>query len=256
MPKVAILIVSYIHDLPYLRWNLQSIDKFCSGFSGVTLVVPHDEVSEFASLAAAHKCQLRPYARTNDQSRWHLHSQVQKCFADIHCPGADYVLHTDSDCIFDQSVTPEDYFVKGKPYMVIESYSRLKGNPWKEVTEKSLGFPVEYETMRMHPQVNPIRIYPYLRYHIEATHRMRFENYVLSQRGGFPFGFSEHNAIGAFAKQFHPNWYHWIDVGKEPWPKEKLIQFWSVSPPDKKQASPHGEPDRVPLEVIQKVLAS
>lgn len=256
MSKTCILIVSYSKDLPYLRFNLRSINKFGTGFSGVTLVVPSQEASDFASLAASENCDLRTYERTEDKTKWQIHAQVQKCMADVHCPNADFILHTDSDCIFTELVCPEDYMRDGKPFMLMEDYSRLKGNPWKGVTQDCLKMTVKYEFMRAHPQVNPCAVYPALRNYLEFLHKMPFETFVLSRPGGFPFSFTEHNIIGAYAYRFMNSAYHWIDLGKEKAPPEKLRQFWSMAPIDKKQPSPHGEPECTPLEIIQKILSA
>lgn len=256
MPKVEILIVSYAKDLPYLRWCLESIKKFATDFSGVTLVVPSVEIGDFKDFAQETNWKLRVYNRTEDKRKWHLAAQVEKCLADQHCPDADFILHTDSDCIFTEPVTPDDYFVNGKPVMVIEAYSRLKGNPWQSIVRKALGWLPEYETMRRHPQVNPVGIYADVRQRVERVNRMRFADWVLMQKGDFPFGFTEHNTIGAVALR-DLRWrtaYHWIDAGKETPPKEKLLQFWSHSPPDKPQKSQHGETDRAPMYVIKGIL--
>lgn len=254
MPKVTILIVSYAHDLPYLRYNLDSIEKFATGFAGVTLVVPEQEASEFASLAASYKCELKTYKRTPDRLKWHLAAQAEKCFADKYCPDADFILHTDSDCIFTESVTPDDYFVNGKPVMLIKEWSLCPGNPWKPVVDAVLKTDSKYSTMERHPQVNPRRAYPALRLTLSALHRMPFDEFVLSLKPDFPWGFTEHNILGNIALELMPQAYHWIDAGKQDPPHEKLRQFWSLSPPDKPQHSPHAGPMCVPIEIIRQTL--
>jgi len=249
---MAILIASYSRDISYLSWCLKSVEKFATGFTGVTVVVPEDEAKMFKKLTE----NLKTYQRIQDQSKWQLHAQVQKCMADFYCPNADFVLHMDSDCIFKESVTPKDYLARGKPVMVIKEYSRLQGSPWKAVTERALGFPVAYETMQRHPQVNPIGIYSDMRKHIESVHHQLFEDYVLCGSGGFPFSFSEHNCIGAFALS-RPEWrdkYHWIDSAKNPRPKEKVKQFWSLSPIEKPQGTPHDHDTIIPLKICQEVI--
>lgn len=241
--NVHILIVSYSGDLPYLELNLRTIRKFCSGFSGVTVVVPDSEMPLFFDLCHDHKAILKIYRRPRDRSAWQIAAQCQKCWADAHCPGSDFVLHTDSDCIFTDPVVPEDYFVGGKPVMLYESYSRLPSDmPWKTVTENILKRPVEYEFMRRHPQVNPTGIYSDFRLYIESLHKQPFTRFIESRNPNYPWGFSEHNAIGAFAFN-HPEWsksYHWHLVEKDGVPKEKLMQFWSHSGIDKPQEISHG----------------
>lgn len=252
--KTEILIASWSRDIFYLQWCIKSIERFARGFSGVTIVVPHCERHLFRDFTG--KSTIATYERTVDSKKWQIQAQAQKCMADRYCPEADFILHMDSDCIFTEPVTPEDYFIDGKPVMLIEEFSRLPDSPWKKVTEEVLGEPVQYETMRRHPQVNPASLYRALRGHIEQVHKRTFQDFVLSRKADFPWGFSEHCAIGAFAfnRAAWRHQYHWIDLAKEPAPREKLRQFWSLSAIDKKQSSPHDHDEIVPLEICRQVI--
>lgn len=221
--NTEILLVTFSKDIEWARWCLKSIAKFATGFSGLTLVVPTKDRDAFMESSSIMDFALR----THDLEG-HLGAQCQKCFADVHCPGVDYVCHLDSDTVFTEPVTPNDYFVDGKPVMLIEEFSRLQGNPWKPTVDKALGGDAKFETMRRHPQVNPVGLYADMREHIAKTHGMIFERYVMSQKPDYPWFFSEHCTIGAFA--LNSDWrshYHWIDVTNQPHPKNKLVQFWS-----------------------------
>lgn len=240
--RMDILIVSYLKDLPYLELNLRSIEKFCSGFGATIVLVPQEEARELSGPLSSFKVEVRHYKRNSPPSHWHLKHQAEKCHADRWCPSADLVLHTDSDCMFREPVTPEDYLVNEKPVMLYEAYSRLpKEVPWKSVTEAALRQPVEFEFMRRHPQVNPVGVYPRLRVHIEKVQNQGFDQFVMSRNPGFPWGFTEHNIIGAFAyydPDFHEK-YHWHDAAQGV-PHEKLIQFWSGSGIHTPQNISHG----------------
>lgn len=242
--RMDILIVSYLKDLPYLELNLRSIEKFCSGFGAVNLLVPKEEYEAFRPLRVRHTFPMvvHTYDRNVPPPYWHLKHQAEKCHADRWCPSADFVLHTDSDCMFREPVTPEDYLVNEKPVMLYEAYSRLpKDVPWKSVTEAALRQPVEFEFMRRHPQVNPVGVYPRLRAHIEKVQNQDFDKFVMSRKPGFPWGFTEHNIIGAFVyydPEFHEK-YHWHDAAQGT-PHEKLIQFWSGSGIHTPQDISHG----------------
>lgn len=252
--KTTILIASWSRDLEYLKWCLKSIQKFATGFDGITLIVPNQEYELFWKLGVP--VDIKTYERVGDSKKWQIQAQCQKCLADQHCPNADFILHMDSDCIFTEPVKPEDYFTEGKPVMLIEAYTRLGYSPWKAVTEAVLKQSVAYETMRRHPQVNPIGVYADLRAHIELTHKTDFESFVLSRKADFPWGFSEHNAIGAFALS-DPKWksqYHWIDAGKNIIPKEKVKQFWSLSAIDQPQGTPHDKDTVTPLQICKKIV--
>lgn len=241
--KTEILIVSYAKDLPYLRYCVVSIAKFATGFSGLTLLVPEQERDIFfPELLIKAGVTFKTYPRVEDPAKWHLNAQMQKCHADEWCPQADFIAHLDSDCVFTEPVTPADYFHEGKPVMCIESFARLPSCPWQPVIAKTLRFNPSHETMRRHPQVNPRGIYEAVRDYVAINNGMAFDDYVLSQKPDFPWGFTEHNTIGCYARASR-TWqdkYHWIDLAVEPWPHHKLMQFWSLSPPELEQDLPSG----------------
>lgn len=243
--NTEILIVTYLRDLEYLRWNLKSIRKFASGFHNVRLLVPNQEMQKF-------RFELREfsdlimcdgYPRVDDSRLWHLQHQAMKCRADQICPGTDFILFLDSDCVLTEPVTPEDYFVDEKPVLLIEEYSRLPANhPWKPTVDRALGIDAKYETMRRHPAVHYRGMFKDFREAVERQQNRHFDEYVLSCKSDFPWGWSEFATLGAFVL-WDAAWrdkYHFIDVGKVPYPKGKLIQFWSHSPIDQAQGLPSG----------------
>jgi hypothetical protein len=257
--NVEILVVSYLKDKPWLVHCLNSIRKFARGFGPTTLLVPAKEVGSFVELTrdfATTEFHLMTYPRVKSSRLWHLDHQRMKCRSDEVCPNADFVLHTDSDCVFTEPVTPEDYFVGANPVMWMESYERL-GNavPWQPVVERALGCTVTHEFMRHHPQVNPRGVYADVRNHIESVHHMPFDQYVLSQKADFPWGFEEFDTIGAFA--YHsPKWrgkYHWIDLGEMPRPKEKLVQMWSHGSMDDPRTIINNVDTRTPNQLFKEL---
>ncbi len=252
--KVSILIVSWLQDRKWLEYCLRSITKFASGFHETVVLVPEQEAKEFSErLPLPEGVRRSTYPRTSDKAKWHLQHQAMKCHADLWCPDADFVLHTDSDCVFSEPVTPDDYFVDGKPVMLIEPYRNLVNNPWQIPTQNALKRLVEFETMRRHPQVNPAEIYVDLREHMHQLHNMTLEAFFLTRKPDYPWGVSEFCLIGAYAYEYHRHLYHWIDVSKHPRPRSKLIQFWSHSPPDKPQEMPNKEHGHygTPIEMLR-----
>jgi hypothetical protein len=252
--KTEILIVSYAHDIPYLNWCLKSISKFSSGFSGLTLVVPEEERAQFNPMMVEYPHGQMRWSVATHKQPGHLGAQLQKCLADKHCPDADFILHTDSDCIFTEPVTPEDYFVGGKPVMCIAEYRKLPPIPWRAVTEKALGLDCPWETMRRHPQVNPRGVYNDMRQRVSLVNDCLFEHYVMAQKSDYPWGFSEHNCIGSFAHET-PRWkseYHWVDVGSQTYPAPKLMQYWSHAAPDQMHHLPSGGMGR-PLDDFKRL---
>lgn len=248
---VDILVATCLKDMDYLEYCVRSVHKFCTGFNKLVLVVAQEEEPHFRKFSEGAK--IKTYHRTGDITKRQIHAQAQKCFADVHCE-SDFILMVDSDCVFIEPVTPDEYFVNRKPVMLMEDFANLPGNPWKEPTERALGWPVQWECMRRHPQVLPRRLFADMRERIQNLHGMPFEQYVLSQRGEFPFGFSEHCALGAYAIH-DPYWrgeIHWINIGMHVRPKDKLMQFWSHAPPGEVQGLPSGG-NAKPIEVFNQL---
>lgn len=254
--KTQVLVVSYLKDKPWLVHCLKSIAKFASGFSGTKVLVPMDEAQHFVGILREELdpfFTLATYNRAQNPRLWHLDHQRMKCRADEVCPDADFILHTDSDCIFTEPVTPEDYFVDGKPVMWIQSYDSLpKDFPWKPVVDACMGGDNKFETMRRHGAVHYRALYKDLRDHIEATHHVPFDEFVLSRKPDFPWGWTEFNMLGVMA--LSPKWrdkYHIVDL-KDGVPKNKILQMWSHSPEDKPQSTPFGF-NLTPKEIYDKL---
>lgn len=264
--NTSIFIRGCAHDLGYLDLCLKSIRKFATGFYEVVVVVADYDRVLFKQLAERHQVLLKDYPGAPDRAQGQICAQWAACMADTFVSkGAELIAFVDSDCVFIEPVTPADYIINVKPVLCIESYSRMPpGYPWKSVVEETLKFQVEFDTMRRHPALHYPKMLPLFRDYVCLAHGLRvdrgdlFRQYVLSRKGSFPWGFTEFNALGAFALAA-PAWkdqYHWIDLGHEPRPKSKLRQFWSLSPPDKPQHAMmpgDGMVNIVPMEFCQKL---
>jgi hypothetical protein len=136
----------------------------------------------------------------------------------------------DSDCVFNQPVTPDHYFKAGKPILPFANYNTLPADvPWKRVTEEVISAIVENEYMRRPGLVYPVELFAEFRRRISLIHEMPFEDFILSRKADFPWGFSEFNAIGAFA-HLTPRWineFHWVDLGKDGKHDSCINQYWS-----------------------------
>lgn len=241
--NVEIFIVTCAKDLPYLRYALLSIGKFASGFSGTTVLYPSQEREQFSMLTvpeAPKTFAVKMREFDEYQPKGMLDHEAQILMADLHCPEADFIFHTDSDCVFREPFSPEDYFVGGNPVLLKESYARLKTThpgryQWQAVTESALGFPCPFETMCRHPMVNPRDVYGSHREHIERRWKVSLRTYYLAGKNEFPQDRAEFNSLGSFAHLLCPDLYHWIEIPLEERPRDKLIQFWSHRPPDQLQ---------------------
>lgn len=252
-----IFIVTHRRDRSWLDWCVKSIYKFVAGFNQIVVLVPTPELSAFDS----NGIKLVSF----DQSpppRGHIHHCLQKCMANKWCD-ADFILFVDSDCIFREPTSVNDYFVNGRPILLMESYSSLERqkNPalcWRSGTSEVLGFIPTHEFMRRHPAVHCRELFPAFKSHIERIHRMGLEQYALSCRPENPVGFNDFNNLGAFANRFMPDKYHFIDIthaqGKRP--RDHLIQYWSHGAIDQPQERwLDGKCDSViPIEEIGRLL--
>jgi hypothetical protein len=240
--KTEILLITFKRHLPWADYCIRSIAKFGSGFSALTILVPHEDVAETSRLT---ECGLTFPSLVKGYDEWPgkgmIHHMAQIMRADEWCPQADFILHTDSDCIFSEPFSPEDYFVNGKPVLMHASFKWLINTQqanlemWQRAVAAAVGWKPSEETMRRHPAVHPRKIYAKARECIEAHTKMPCDDYIKSCENAFPQTFAEFPALGAVAWRFFHNDYHWIDQQREPFPHGKLAQFWGHAPPDQPQ---------------------
>ena len=215
-----ILIRSYYKDFRWLRYCLRSIDKYCSGFRYVVVVVPESSIERLFWMGLTSSMIFR----CRDYQDDYLGQQVTKLMADTFTD-ADFICHVDSDCIFHRPITPRDLFSNGRLEMAMTPYRKLSRHvPWQNITQRLFRRNIAYEFMRRQPQAFPRWLYRELRDHVQTIHGSDIESYVTAQP---PRGFSEYNALGAFAYYFHRTEFTWFDTSKRK-PKEELCKwYWS-----------------------------
>lgn len=239
MPKTEILYVTFARDLDWTRFSLESIRKYGSGFSGIKIVVPTWDVNKFLQFErySTPECPVLIKNFMEYPSKGFVHHLAMKCYGDVFCPSADFVLHMDPDCLFTSPFTPSDYLFSNHPVLVIEPYEVLKTvHParynWKQVTEAAVKFDVSHETMCRHPAVHHKETYKITRDRIEEVHGTPFTDFVIKQKNSYPQGFGEFNTLGAIARKYFIDDYHFIDRGdKGPSadPPSKVWQGWSYT---------------------------
>lgn len=232
--KVSIHIVSFTKHFNWLRYCLKSIEKYATGFHEVSVWVPNDDVGEMQILEQGYKgvVPLRVTGYEDWPGKGMLKHMCLIFRADECCPESDYILHTDSDCIFIEPVTPEDYFVGGKPVLMYGRYDWVcKIEPgirmWQQATHAALGWTPEMETMRRHPAVHPRETYLATRQCIERNTGKILDDYIKAGENSFPQSVAEFPTLGAYAWKFLSQRYHWINQETDPRPKDKILQFWS-----------------------------
>lgn len=205
-----IFIRSYRNDFEWLGYCLRSIQQFANAFSGVTIVVPLEDKPSLSHLTA------ETVFGTFDICEGYLAQQITKLEADKYTD-KDFILHVDSDCIFFEKTTPEDFFIDGKPIMLMEQCE----SPWPTISKRTLGWLDEYEYMRRLPIIYPRWIYEEFRRWIRHQHSTSLATWIASQ----PYReFSEFNTLGQWARKFHPEAFTWMHPKDVP---VKCRQFWS-----------------------------
>jgi hypothetical protein len=215
-----IVIRSYYKDFQWLRYALRSIKRYCRGFSRVVLITPKSSQPKLDWMELGGDVTLTCPDYRDD----YLGQQVTKLTADIFT-SAEYICHIDSDCVFCRRTTPDDLFESEKPVVRMTSYDDLDPHlPWKELTEKLLQREIFYDFMRTPPYTFPRWIYKSFREHVLSKHSTSLESYILGQ----PYrGFSEFNALGAYAWLYYNDRFAWREIGPREGGDGPCRVFWS-----------------------------
>jgi Family of unknown function (DUF6492) len=228
MTRTAIFIRSYWKDLAWLAYCLRSIQLFCEGFSEVVVTLPETSRPWLrrTSLPDVAKVIFVPSCADD-----YLGQQATKLFADTYCE-ADFIAHVDADCIFVRPVAPNDLHPGGRPLSLTKPVADLgRHYPWGKPTEHFLGFSAELDFMQRPPFVFPRWLYPALSEHCLSRHGTTLDRYVLSRP---PRGFSEFNALGAFAWRRHRDRFLFLDADSPDAPAPFCDWHWSwggLTPP-------------------------
>ena len=217
---VDILLRSYYKDFGWLSFCLRSIAKYCHGFRDVVVVVPEDS-RERLRLAEATPAHVQYCPQFPDD---YLGQQVTKLYADTYTD-ADFIIHVDSDCIFRRACSPLDLCKGERPHLLVTSCSQFPGRaPWQVATERFLRSRISYDFMRRQPLMYPRWIYGELRQYARNLHKRELADYVMDQP---PLGFSEFNALGAFAYSFYRSAFHWVETDEIAFNEQFCRIFWS-----------------------------
>lgn len=197
-PSFGFFCRTYHKDADRLHYLLRSIEKFCTGFSGITIT----------TLASSEE-KIRPISEEFPFSRYiecettaphdFIGQQITKMTANYYTD-YDYIIYIDSDCVIDKPITPDDFMADGRPIMLMEPYSLFynKGSnvPWQTVTSKFARRQVDYEFMRTFPLTYPRNFYADFQAWFEKNNGMPIEDVWKRVQGDY---FSEFNLMGAFS---------------------------------------------------------
>jgi len=209
--NVSLFVRSYEKDFQWLRYSIQSMEKYLTGVEERILVVPWTtqiptEISSFFD----HIVESYQYEKMDG----YVAQQFDKLDA-YKYTDKDYILYSDSDCIytapFDVSTMFDFYPVLGMtPYKQLEGSD---GHMWKGITEGLLGFDVSHEFMRHFPLLHRRdTVVDFSKDYPEIYKRVTGRN------------ISEFNLLGAYAFKKEHKYIFTEDV-----PRYPCHQFWSWS---------------------------
>lgn len=211
-----ILITSCKRDAEIVQFCLRSIKKYASGFGGVILLVPVQDVKAFRNMPDGVTLTTFDEA----PGKGFLHHMVQVCSADIILPQAEHIIHFDSDVMLWRDTTPADFVRDGRCIITREHYDRVAERNenrllWRKCVERAAGFTPTYDTMVCHANVYPRELYARVRDIVERHVGIPFAEYVLSCENGWPQGFCEYVLLGNVGLRDMPERFEVTDYDHE-----------------------------------------
>jgi hypothetical protein len=222
MYKIDIFIKTYEKDFKWLQFCLESINKFVYNINNIIIAIPqydYDKFNEILNIKHLHNISNNiKYIVTNDYGDTYLYQQYIK-MTSYQYSDADLIMFVDSDVIFKEETNIYDLFIENKPIIYYTPYQHVGiAICWKQPTSQFIGEEQHYEFMRRNCLI-------YFRDTISTIHIQypNLEEIIMSSS----IGFSEFNAIGAWAFKNEKDRYTFIN-SREVAPKpQKYIQFWS-----------------------------
>jgi len=210
--NVALFVRSYPNDFQWLRYSIQSMQKYLTGVEEKILVVPWNTlIPSEIEIFFDHIVESYEYENMDG----YVAQQWDKMDA-YKYTDKDYILYSDSDCIYTAPFDVSELFKEGRPILPLTPYEELKGDggyAWKEITEKLLGYEVRYEFMRRHPNI-----------HYRDTLVAFAKDYPNLYKRVTGRNVSEFNLLGAYAFKKELNYYFTEIADTVP-----CKQYWSYS---------------------------
>jgi hypothetical protein len=155
----------------------------------------------------------------DDIGNGYLRQQVYKLQAYKYC-NADYILFSDSDCLFDHPINVQECVMNGKPEILHTDWS-LVGDAicWKAPTEAILESEAPFEGMRRNQIV----------YHKSTLENMAKWKPNLELLVMASASFSEFNLISNYAYKFEKENYTFTDTKDWTYSPPHALQVWSHS---------------------------
>lgn len=224
--KTALFIKTYTPDVPWLAYCLKSIARFVTGISEIVIAVQEEDATAVKALGLSRERVIVVPRYTSDG---YLDQEIHKLVA-YRYTDAHQILYFDSDCLAIRPFSPSDLMIDGKPRCLMTPYSKLvnadgsQATPWRDITSKAIGKPVELEWMRAHPMLVPRRALIDFGTFMLIHHGVDVERYIIRQP---PRAFSEWNALHGWAYHYEPDYFSWWNTEEKGVPEPFVKQSWS-----------------------------
>jgi hypothetical protein len=211
---IDIFIKSYRPDFWLLHFALRSITRNVTGYNNIVLLIPEKDKYDFDTRVLPDRTLIH---YVEDKSPGWLAQQWYKMSA-YNYSNADYIMFSDSDCIFTYPINLQDYIIDDKPEILYTNWD-LVGDAlaWRRPTEIFMGESVPYEFMRR----NCLIYHRSTLLHI-AGYSPDLENTIMKSEK-----WSEFNCFGAFAYKYERDKYSFVDTANWTFVPAKSEQVWS-----------------------------
>lgn len=250
--KTALLWNTFGGDIEWFKVSARSYKKFArGGWHWAKCIVPNPDIRPFREPCEDAGILLVGYDEW--PGKGFNHHQMLQCYGDKHFPEADAIFHIDSDSIFSNYCTSDNWVQDGKILLPFTDFKHFLKTPirpdeekhfmgctgrvmdfnrgqyfWKWAAECALGFEVPRETMAWMPITHYREVYSKTRQVIEERFKIPFEEYVKSCRNEWPQSFAEFNTLGGVAYKFFKERYSWRNIHEHGYPFAGLVtQCWS-----------------------------
>lgn len=216
MKTVDIFIKSHKPDFWLLQLALQTISKNVIGYNNIILIIPEQDKHEFDTRYLPERTLIHYVV---DQFPGWLFQQYLKMVAYKYCY-SDYIMFSDSDCLFDHPIDLQEFIVDDKPEILYTSWDKVgDAIAWKEPTEKFMKEPVQWEFMRRNNCI----------YHRNtliaiSQYEPNLEHLIMGSGK-----WSEFNCFGAYAYKNERDNYTWVNTDDWTFVPAKSLQVWSHS---------------------------
>lgn len=227
--SIDIFYKTYSRDFKLLKYSLMSIKKNVTGYNKIIIIVPEHEKEQFQIFFFGFDFKNTDIHYVKEYGNGYLFQQACKLQAHKYC-NSDFILFSDSDCIFSREIDLQKHIKSGKPEILMTSYFDEKGFNnvggalcWQYPTQLFFNQECTHELMRRNCLIYHTSTLKNLEQRfIKSNPNQTLEGYVMSQER-----FSEFNVIGKFAHLYESKKYKFIDTKN--WKYETPLgeQLWS-----------------------------